>query len=192
MAQLPQLNDTEISYFDEFYRLRLQALAAVDEMVANVINRLTQLNLLKNTFVIYTSDNGYHMANHRLQPGKTCAYEEDINIPFYIRGPGVPKGKVVDFVTTHTDIVPTLFDLAGIPLRDDFDGSPMPITAEAISKAESDPKRDHTIVEFWGKGEFEGKYGSQGINGSYSKSSYLARPDSVILKASTLLPVVFG
>src|SRR5262249_3730215 len=149
--------------------LRLQSLAAVDEMVASVIQRLTDLNLLDNTYVIFTSDNGYHMANHRLQPGKSCAFEEDINVPFYIRGPGVPKGKVVDSVTTHVDIAPTLFDLAGIPLRDDFDGSPMPTTADAIGKAQSDPKRDHTVVEFWGKGGNEGKYGLLGINGSFSK-----------------------
>ncbi|KIW91278.1 uncharacterized protein Z519_08174 [Cladophialophora bantiana CBS 173.52] len=169
ITHLPQLNSTEIDYFDNFYRSRLQALQAVDEMISTIVDRLNQYSLLENTYVIYTTDNGYHMGNHRMQPGKYCAYEEDINIPFYIRGPGVPRGKTVDFVTTHTDIAPTLFQLAGIPLRSDFDGSPMPVTDDAQEQRRNAPALDHTMVEYWGTGGFEGAYGLQGINGSFTQ-----------------------
>lgn len=36
---------------------------------------------MSSTYVIYSSDDGYHIDQYRLQPGKSCAYEEDINIP---------------------------------------------------------------------------------------------------------------
>jgi N-acetylglucosamine-6-sulfatase len=127
-----------VKYGDAQYCSRIQALQAVDELVYNVVNYLTNNNLLNNTYIIYTSDNGYYIGQHRLAPGKTCAFEEDINVPFFIRGPGVEAGKVVDLVTTHTDIAPTLFDLAGIKLRADFDGKLIPVTETQISEAEKE------------------------------------------------------
>lgn len=147
---------------DLWYRTRIQSLQAVDELVDNVVNYLSEKDLLDNTYIIYTSDNGFHIGQHRLQPGKTCAFEEDINVPFYIRGPGVEAGKVVDLVTTHTDIAPTLFDLAGIELRDDFDGKPMPISKSQIIQAEKTKRSrsEHINVEYWGIGLEEGKFAS--------------------------------
>jgi N-acetylglucosamine-6-sulfatase len=156
---LESLNDTVVEFHDQWHVGRLQSLQSVDELVDEVIKRLEQHNMLENTYIIYTSDNGYHIGQHRLQPGKTCAFEEDINVPFYIRGPGVAKGKTVDVVTTHTDIAPTLFELAGIKQRSDFDGLPIPVTSKAIAQASKDKRRDHVNVEFWGEGIDEGKYG---------------------------------
>lgn len=81
-----------------------------------MVTRLEDNGLLDNTYIFYTSDNGYHVGQHRMALGRGCPYEEDINVPMIVRGPGVPKGRKVDFVTSHTDIAATLFDLAGIPL----------------------------------------------------------------------------
>ncbi|KEF58669.1 arylsulfatase [Exophiala aquamarina CBS 119918] len=163
VSTLPQQNGSQVQYNDEFYRLRLQALQAVDEMIESVVNKLDSYGILDNTYIIYTSDNGFHIGQHRLPPGKTCAFEEDINVPFYIRGPGIAKGEVTDSVTSHTDIAPTLFQLAGIRLRDEFDGSPMPIQ---ISEAETQPHAsEHVAVEYWGLGVGEGKYAAAAVNG---------------------------
>ncbi|KAI4598774.1 hypothetical protein KJ359_002666 [Pestalotiopsis sp. 9143b] len=153
---LPQLTQEEVDYNDEFYRKRLQALQAVDDLVDTIMTRLeASTEVLANTYIIYTADNGYHISQHRLPPGKACNIEEDINIPFFIRGPGVPKGAVQNtFPTTHTDIVPTLFTLAGIPLHDDFDGEPIPVTADMLAGAA--PKSEHVNVEFWGTNLEEG------------------------------------
>lgn len=112
--------------------------------------------MLANTYIMYTSDNGYHVGQHRLPPGKTCAIEEDINVPFVIRGPGVAQGAEVSAPTSHTDIVPTLFRLAGIALQDDFDGVPMPVT-EDLHRA-SGRRNEHINVEFWGASLPEGAY----------------------------------
>lgn len=167
VSRLEKLNDTVIDFHDEWYVGRLQSLQSVDELVDQVFQRLERYNLLDNTYIIFTSDNGYHIGQHRLQPGKTCAFEEDINVPFFLRGPNVPKAETVDVVTTHTDIVPTLFELAGIEQRRDFDGQPIPVTRKEIAQQLKNKKRDHVNVEFWGEGIDEGKYGrkSQSLDG---------------------------
>ncbi|KAI0151026.1 arylsulfatase precursor [Pestalotiopsis sp. NC0098] len=156
LKSLPQLTQEEVDFNDEFYRKRLQALQAVDDLVDTIMARLeASPEVLANTYIIYTADNGYHLSQHRLPPGKACNIEEDINIPFFIRGPGVPKGAVQNtFPTTHTDIVPTLFTLAGIPLHDDFDGEPIPVTADMLAGAA--PRSEHVNVEFWGTNLEEG------------------------------------
>jgi N-acetylglucosamine-6-sulfatase len=150
-----------IEYYDLWYRTRIQSLQAVDELVDNVAEYLSNNDLLENTYIFYTSDNGFHIGQHRLQPGKTCAFEEDINVPFYARDLGVEAGRVVDLVTTHTDIVPTSFELAGIPLRQDFDGRPIPVIGNNISEAEKKEESwsEHVNVEFWGVGVEEGNLG---------------------------------
>lgn len=127
----------------------------MDELVDDVFAKLEELGLLDNTYVIYTTDNGYHIGNHRLNAGKTTCYEEDVNIPFYIRGPGIAEGKMVHYPTTHTDVMPTIFELAGIPLRPEFDGAPMPVTEGIPPK-----KYEHVNIEFWGVNLEEGEYSS--------------------------------
>jgi N-acetylglucosamine-6-sulfatase len=151
-----QLNQSEIDYNDNWYRKRLQSLQAVDELIDSIFERLgASPDVLANTYFIYTTDNGYHIGQHRLPPGKSCGIEEDVNIPFFIRGPGVPKGAVQTIPSSHTDIVPTLFTLAGIPLRDDFDGEPIPVTTKLLACNE---KSEHINIEFWGDYLVEGNF----------------------------------
>ena len=146
-----------ITYNDDFYRARLQALQAVDEIVEGIIHRLSAHGILDNTYIIYTTDNGYHISQHRLNPGKECGFEEDINIPLIIRGPGVPKGEV-DVVTAHTDLAPTILKIAGGKWeRDDFDGSPIPLNVREVEDAK-ETRQEHVNVEFWGRSIPEGIY----------------------------------
>ncbi|KAJ6093601.1 hypothetical protein N7486_008890 [Penicillium sp. IBT 16267x] len=150
---LPQQNQSVVDHGDLYYRSRLQALQGVDELVDSLVTRLAESDQLDNTYIIYTSDNGFHIGQHRLPPGKTCGFEEDIRVPLFIRGPGVPEGYVQDSVTTHIDLAPTIFNLAGIPHRDDFDGTAIPLTPDYAG-----PRHEHVIVEFWGPAVFEGDF----------------------------------
>lgn len=65
MKDLPLLNDTVIEYNDEFQRSRLRALQSVDEMVENLVKMLDDKGILDNTYIFYTTDNGYHISQHR-------------------------------------------------------------------------------------------------------------------------------
>lgn len=121
------------------------------------MTRLSNYGILENTYILYTTDNGYHISQHRLNPGKECGFEEDINIPLIIRGPGVPVGEA-DIVTAHTDLAPTILKLAGGDWkRDDLDGSPIPLDQNSIRR-EKVTRQEHVNVEFWGRGIPEGVY----------------------------------
>lgn len=146
-----------VDYNDYFYRSRLRALQGVDELVDNLVKRLEKSDKWDNTYIIYTSDNGFHIGQHRLPPGKTCGYEEDIRVPLFIRGPGISEGHVQDSVTTHIDLAPTIFDLAGIPPRSDFDGTAIPLTSDFDGL-----RHEHVTVEFWGMAVMEGTFGGIG------------------------------
>ena len=116
---------------------------------------------MNNTYIIYSADNGYHIGQHRLPPGKECGYEEDVNVPLIIRGPGVPRGVTTDQVTSHTDLVPTIFELIGADSRDDFDGAP--VQFDGLNQ-----RQEHVNLEYWGFALAEGKYGfGNGILLSY-------------------------
>lgn len=146
VSELPKLDDKEIERNDEIQILRLQALQSVDDMVGDVVDRLDKAGVLDNTYVIYTSDNGYHISQHRMKPGKMCGYETDINVPFIVRGPGVPAGETRQDPSSHTDIAPTIMKLAGNKIDDKkFDGSAMDFKEVPKSGA-----TEHVAVEFWG------------------------------------------
>ena len=159
ISRLPRQNDTNVDFNDHFYRSRLRALQAVDEMIDEVFSRLEQADVLDNTYIFFSTDNGYHIGQHRLQPGKQCAYEEDINIPFIVRGPGVPEGETTEIVTSHTDLAPTFLRLAGAKTRGDLDGAVMPLNATGFER-EKETRHEHVNVEMWGVIMSEGDYGS--------------------------------
>ncbi|KAI1626105.1 arylsulfatase [Exophiala viscosa] len=160
ILQLPKQTQENVDFNDEFYRNRLRALQAVDEIVHDVITKLETYNILDDTYIFYSSDNGYHIGQHRLQPGKECGFEEDINIPLIVRGPGVPQGGVSDIVTSHTDLAPTFLSLARAELRPDFDGAAIPLTASTLDAAK-DTRHEHVNVEYWGFALAEGNFGTK-------------------------------
>ncbi|KAM0334505.1 hypothetical protein ACHAQA_001534 [Verticillium albo-atrum] len=160
IRQQPKLSDENVAYNDLHYRGRLQALQAVDELVDGLIDRLEEHGILDNTYIFFTTDNGYHIGQHRLQPGKECGYEEDINIPLIVRGPGVPKGAISEAVTAHIDLVPTILNLANAPLRADFDGAPIPLSSKELEEAPLN--REHVNIEYWGWAISESKFGFNG------------------------------
>ncbi|RYO97620.1 hypothetical protein DL765_011115 [Monosporascus sp. GIB2] len=147
-----------VDYNDHFYRQRLRALQSVDELVDGIVSRLEGYGILENTFIIYTSDNGYHIGQHRLPPGKECGYEEDVNVPLIVRGPGVPQNLVTKVVTTHTDLAPTILDITGVTQPHDvaFDGEKIPLTKHDIEQA-AQSRHEHVNIEYWGFALAEGR-----------------------------------
>jgi arylsulfatase A-like enzyme len=118
----PLLGPTEITRIDDLYRKRLQSMLAVDDLVANVVKTLTATGQLGNTEIVFSSDNGFHLGEHRLPPGKQTAYETDIRLPLVIRGPGVPAGQTRDQLTSNIDLAPTFLAWAGVMTPKTVDG----------------------------------------------------------------------
>lgn len=101
---------------------RVQSIQAVDEMVAELVQLLDESGQLDNTYIFFTSDNGFHMGEHSLPSGKMLAYEEDIRVPLLVRGPGIQPGSTIDQMIANIDIAPTITDLAGGESADFVDG----------------------------------------------------------------------
>ncbi|HEY9075335.1 MAG TPA: sulfatase [Anaerolineaceae bacterium] len=122
LQALPKLTEQEIVKIDENYRLRLQSLQAVDEMIADLIQQVRKLGIEDSTYIFFASDNGYHLGQHRLPNGKAGIYEEDICVPLIVRGPGVPEGKSMNALVGNIDFAPTFAELAGAKVPVSVDG----------------------------------------------------------------------
>ena len=121
VRQIRPLTDADIDNADKLERFRLRSLQAVEEMVQAVIQALAETGRLERTYVVFTSDNGLLMGQHRAVAVKSNAYEESIGIPLIVRGPGVPVGRTDAFALT-VDLAPTLLELAGAPVPDSVEG----------------------------------------------------------------------
>ena len=164
ISHLPKQSRANVDYNDEWHRNRLRTLQAVDEMIDSLVIRLDGAGVLENTYIFYSSDNGYTIGQHRRQPGKQCAFEQDINVPLLVRGPGVPGGTETSIVTSHLDLAPTILRLAGAKAPNDFvlDGQAIPLIASGASThytTEAGWRQEHINVEMWGIIMSEGKYG---------------------------------
>jgi N-acetylglucosamine-6-sulfatase len=118
----PLLTKQQQKLIDDDYRKRLQSLQAVDEGIEKIIQALQANGQLENTFLFFTSDNGYHLGNHRQVEGKISPYEEELHLAMTVRGPGVPAGKKLEHLVGNVDLAPTWAALAGAPSADFCDG----------------------------------------------------------------------
>ena len=64
---------------------------------------------------MFSSDNGYHLGQHRLLKGKQTAFDTDIHVPLIVAGPGVPHHRVVDRPVEGHSPVPLLQPAMAVP-----------------------------------------------------------------------------
>jgi len=113
LGQRSPLGPKQVARIDESYRKRAQAVEAVDKLVADTEATLAAQHLADKTYFVFSSDNGYHLGQHRLARGKQTAFDTDIRVPLIVAGPGVPRGRVIPQVTQNVDLAPTFMQLAG-------------------------------------------------------------------------------
>ena len=95
------------------YRDRLDSLLAVDDLIGNVVDQLRASGELDNTVIVFTSDNGVLLGEHRWKAGKIFPYEESIKVPLIVRGPGIPANQHRSQLVSNVDLPSTILDLAG-------------------------------------------------------------------------------
>jgi N-acetylglucosamine-6-sulfatase len=122
LSELPRLRDDQVDEIVAHYQRRLQCLQSVDDLVETLVRTLAETGELDNSYIVYTSDNGFHLGQHRMMEGKDTAYEEDIRVPLAIRGPDVPKGERVNAMALNIDLAPTFAAWAGVQPPDFVDG----------------------------------------------------------------------
>jgi arylsulfatase A-like enzyme len=122
IRSLTRLSGDRVSDLDSQYRSGLRSLQRVDRFVADASDILRRHGEMDNTYFVFYTDNGAHFGQHRLQHGKLQPYEEDINFPLIVRGPGIPHSAVRDDLIGNHDIAPTLADMGNAPTPDFVDG----------------------------------------------------------------------
>jgi arylsulfatase A-like enzyme len=120
-GRAPRSQET-IDRIDARYRQRARSIVSVDEMVGRLVQRLEATGQMSNTYFVFSSDNGYHMGEHRLLPGKLTAYDTDIKVPLIVVGPGIAPGAQISAVGQNTDLAPTFEELSGALPRTNVDG----------------------------------------------------------------------
>ena len=81
---------------------------AVDDHVKQLVKTLRETHQLKNTLIVFLSDNGWLQGEHRITGDKFLPYEESLRVPFILRGPGIPAGQTVHGQVSNIDFAPTL------------------------------------------------------------------------------------
>ena len=106
---------------DNQHRQRARSMLAVDEAVKKIVDALSATGRLGNTYLIYSSDNGWLQGIHRLVR-KGPPYEEGIKMPLYVRGPGITAGSTVPHLVGNADFAPTFAEWAGTSPSASVDG----------------------------------------------------------------------
>jgi N-acetylglucosamine-6-sulfatase len=122
IREAPYLSATEIHTYRVYYQHCLEALISVDEGVKEILDELGGLHRLSNTYVIFTSDNGFFFGQHRLVGGKFLAYEPSTHLPLIIRGPGIKPNTSTGQLVNTIDIAPTILELAEVAPDKSIDG----------------------------------------------------------------------
>jgi arylsulfatase A-like enzyme len=90
----------------------LGLLSLADDVFGKLLDDLDELELADDTVVIFTSDHGHHLGQHRMF-GINELYEQTVHVPLIAKVPGGHTGRV-DQLVSHLSIAPTLLELAGL------------------------------------------------------------------------------
>jgi arylsulfatase A-like enzyme len=108
LAVHPPLTPKEIASLDDSFNLRAEAVQALDDLIGSLMAKMDG-----NTYLFFSSDNGYHMGDHMLPAGKQTIFDHDINVPLVVMGPGIPAGVTLDQIVENIDLCPTFAELGG-------------------------------------------------------------------------------
>ncbi|WP_370248676.1 sulfatase [Nocardioides sp.] len=126
---------------NEVFRSRIRSLQAVDQGVANLIALLRRKGELDNTYILFTSDNGFLVGEHHLIT-KNVPYRQSLRVPLFVRGPGLPAGEVRSQRALMIDLAPTIADLAGATPMIRVDG-----TSLLPTLVDDAPLRDTVLIQ---------------------------------------------
>ena len=142
ISDLSPLSETEI---DTIHKQMLRSLLSVDDGVASILAALEKAGLSENTIIVYMSDNGLTLGDHRLGASKNCPYEACVKVPFIVYAPGYYQHRVESKIVANIDIAPTFADLAGAVIPDNVDGMSMvPLLEDSLSTW-----RNEVLLEHW-------------------------------------------
>jgi N-acetylglucosamine-6-sulfatase len=116
VRNLGRISDRERDRLRQWRRNQLRSTRQVDDTVGAMLDLLRRRGELDNTYVVFTTDNGTHMGEHRwfgAHGAKSTAYEEAANVHMFVRGPGIRSGSTSGNLVLNNDLAPTFVRIAG-------------------------------------------------------------------------------
>ncbi|MEV0459730.1 sulfatase family protein [Catellatospora methionotrophica] len=107
---------------DTNFRKRAQSVQAVDRMIGDLRADLAASGVADNTYLVFTSDNGFHMGEYRLTSGKQTAFDTDVRVPLIVVGPGVAAGSTRPEIVQNIDLAPTFQRIGGADVASAVNG----------------------------------------------------------------------
>ncbi|OJF11863.1 sulfatase family protein [Couchioplanes caeruleus] len=122
LADRAPLTAEQKAEIDHVFRKRAQSVRSVDRLLASLQATLERAGVAEDTVVVFSSDNGFHLGEYRLLPGKQTAFDTDVRAPLVVAGPGVRAGLRVAAPVQNIDLRPTFAGLAGAAVPADLHG----------------------------------------------------------------------
>jgi arylsulfatase A-like enzyme len=121
-AHRRQLSERELAHVVSLYDAEI---LQVDARIRTVLDALDELDIASDTLVVFSSDHGEELYDHNSYFFHSWSiYESVLHVPLIFSFPGrLPRGKTVDAVVESIDLAPTMFELLGLPIPDDFEGT---------------------------------------------------------------------
>ena len=116
--------------FQESVKSYYRLVTGIDDAVKRIVTELKKQRIEKNTIIIFSSDNGYSLADHGLE-GKWYAHDVSLRIPLIIYdGRKTKNKKIISHISLNVDLAPTILDYAGLPIPNSMQGKSLQPLAE--------------------------------------------------------------
>jgi arylsulfatase A-like enzyme len=117
------LEEKELEQLNRFRRLQLDSLLGLDRAILEIVEALRADGRLDRTWIIFTSDNGLALGEHRIGSEKSCPYEECVHVPFVVIPPAGQVVQPVDSrLVANIDLAPTIAQILGVEPPSPLDG----------------------------------------------------------------------
>ena len=134
-------------FSEDTIRARAEMMLSVDESLGEIVKTLQNMDLLDNTLIIFTSDNGYFYGEHGLTIERRYPYEEAIKVPLIIRKPKTENAQtsstIADTLVASIDLAPTILEYANIDIPVSMQGQSLHSVLEGGDK----PAREAVFIE---------------------------------------------
>jgi N-acetylglucosamine-6-sulfatase len=131
---------------EETIRRRTEMMLAVDESLGRIVETLAARGILDDTFILFTSDNGFFYGEHGLSLERRLPYEESIRTPLLVRySPAVDAGREIEDLVASVDIAPTVLEIAGATVGDHVQGQ----SFVPLLQGNASEPRESVLIEFY-------------------------------------------